>query len=44
MEVTRGNEPERLVLDAAGYFVVYPDFRHERLTLEHYTTPACWTA
>ena len=39
VEVTRGKEPERLVLDSAGYFVVYPDFRHERLTLEHYTNP-----
>jgi tetrahydromethanopterin S-methyltransferase subunit A len=30
-------EPGKLVLDPAGYFVVYPDRAHQRLTLEHYT-------
>lgn len=30
-------EPTRLVLDPAGYFVVYPDARHHRLMLEHYS-------
>jgi len=27
---------EKLVLDPAGYFVVYPDRTHQRLVLEHY--------
>lgn len=31
------SEPQRLVLDKAGYFVVYPDPRSQRLVLEHYT-------
>jgi len=35
IEVAR--EPGKLVLDPAGYFVVYPDRTHRRLTLEHYT-------
>ncbi len=30
-------EPARLVLDPAGYFVVYPDRSHQRLVLEHYS-------
>lgn len=30
-------EPELLVLDKAGYFVVYPDCRNRRLIVEHYT-------
>lgn len=29
--------PQRLTLDPAGYFVVYPDQVHNRITLEHYT-------
>jgi tetrahydromethanopterin S-methyltransferase subunit A len=29
-------EPDKLVLDPAGYFVVYPDRTHRCLTLEHY--------
>lgn len=29
--------PKSLVLDKAGYFVVYPDSRSGRLVLEHYT-------
>jgi tetrahydromethanopterin S-methyltransferase subunit A len=31
-------EPQRLVPDAAGFFVVYPDVRRQRLVVEHYTT------
>lgn len=31
------HEPQRLVLDPQGYFVVYPDQAHNRLMLEHYT-------
>jgi tetrahydromethanopterin S-methyltransferase subunit A len=31
------SEPKRLTLDAAGYFVVYPDTRAKRLVVEHYT-------
>ena len=30
-------EPQRLTLDKAGYFVVYPDSRSQRLVVEHYT-------
>lgn len=30
-------EPSRLILDKAGYFVVYPDARAKRLVVEHYT-------
>ena len=37
VEVVFVNEPERLVLDAAGYFVVYPEPRRQSLVLEHYT-------
>ena len=29
--------PQRLVLDPAGYFVIYPDQIHQRITLEHYS-------
>lgn len=31
------SEPEPLVLDPAGYFVVYPEPRRRTLVLEHYT-------
>ena len=31
------SEPEELVLDKAGYFVIYPDARARRLIVEHYT-------
>jgi tetrahydromethanopterin S-methyltransferase subunit A len=31
-------EPQRLVPDAAGFFVVYPDARRPMLLVEHYTT------
>jgi tetrahydromethanopterin S-methyltransferase subunit A len=37
LEVIEVNEPTRLTLDKAGYFVVYPDWRRHRLALEHYT-------
>lgn len=30
-------EPGKLILDPAGYFVVYPDRSRRRLVLEHYT-------
>jgi tetrahydromethanopterin S-methyltransferase subunit A len=30
-------EPERLVLDPKGYFIVYPDRLHNRMVLEHYS-------
>jgi tetrahydromethanopterin S-methyltransferase subunit A len=29
--------PQRLVLDPAGYFAIYPDQAHKWITLEHYT-------
>ncbi|NIA02601.1 MAG: DUF4346 domain-containing protein, partial [Planctomycetia bacterium] len=29
--------PQRLLLDPAGYFVVYPDQAKQQITLEHYT-------
>ena len=31
------SEPDQLVLDRAGYFVVYPDARTQRLMVEHFT-------
>jgi len=31
------SEPERLVLDPKGYFIVYPDRLQNRLVLEHYS-------
>ena len=37
VEPAHAEEPTRLVLDPAGYFVVYPDPREERLALEHYS-------
>jgi tetrahydromethanopterin S-methyltransferase subunit A len=37
IEVIQAADPERLTLDTAGYFVVYPDRRSHRLVLEHYT-------
>jgi tetrahydromethanopterin S-methyltransferase subunit A len=33
----QADEPTRLVLDPAGYFVVYPDARRHSLMLEHYS-------
>ncbi len=35
--VVRAAEPERLVPDPAGYFVVYPDAARRVLLVEHYT-------
>jgi tetrahydromethanopterin S-methyltransferase subunit A len=34
----RATEPQRLVPDEAGFFVVYPDTRRQLLAIEHYTT------
>lgn len=36
VETVVATEAERLTLDPAGYFVVYPDQRMKRLVLEHY--------
>ena len=36
-EVIEAREPERLTLDPAGYFVLYPDSARRRLVAEHYT-------
>lgn len=36
-------EPQRLTLDKAGYFVVYPDARAKRLVVEHYTNQGVLT-
>jgi len=35
--VETATTPQRLRLDPAGYFVVYPDQTHRRITLEHYS-------
>jgi tetrahydromethanopterin S-methyltransferase subunit A len=35
--IEAAKEPGKLVLDPAGYFVVYPDRTHQRLVLEHYS-------
>jgi tetrahydromethanopterin S-methyltransferase subunit A len=37
VEVVNADEPRRLALDPAGFFVVYPDVRRRRLVVEHYT-------
>jgi tetrahydromethanopterin S-methyltransferase subunit A len=37
LERIQASEPKRLMLDKAGYFVIYPDARSHRLVLEHYT-------
>ncbi len=37
VETVRAREPQRLILDPAGFFVVYPDPPRQRLVLEHYT-------
>lgn len=37
LERIRVSEPKRLTLDKAGYFVIYPDARNQRLVVEHYT-------
>lgn len=38
IETVRAAEPQRLVSDPAGFFVVYPDAPKQRLVVEHYTT------
>lgn len=30
-------EPQQLILDKAGYFVIYPDAREQKIILEHYS-------
>jgi len=35
--IETAKEAGKLVLDPAGYFVVYPDRTHQRLVLEHYS-------
>lgn len=37
------SEAKRLVLDKAGYFVIYPDRRTKRLVIEHYTNKGVLT-
>jgi tetrahydromethanopterin S-methyltransferase subunit A len=37
VERVKAEEPKRLVLDRAGYFVIYPDARAKRLVVEHYS-------
>jgi len=37
IQQVQAREPQRLTLDKAGYFVVYPDARSKRLMVEHYT-------
>jgi len=34
--IEAANKPGKLVLDPAGYFIVYPDHPNKRLVLEHY--------
>lgn len=38
MEVVQASEPREVTLDIAGYFVIYPDARRDRLILEHYAS------
>jgi tetrahydromethanopterin S-methyltransferase subunit A len=37
VNIVHAEEPERFTLDPAGYVVIYPDVRQNRLVLEHYT-------
>lgn len=37
VEIISATEPRRLVIDPAGFFVVYPDAPRRRLVVEHYT-------
>lgn len=37
VETVQAKDPARLTLDKAGYMVVYPDARRQRLIVEHYT-------
>jgi len=41
--VEEANTSARLILDPAGYFVVYPDRRYQRLMLEHYSNKGVLT-
>ena len=41
--VEEANTSARLILDPAGYFVVCPDRRHQRLMLEHYSNKGVLT-
>jgi tetrahydromethanopterin S-methyltransferase subunit A len=36
----QARDPDRLIPDPAGFFVIYPDTRRERLVVEHYTVAA----
>jgi tetrahydromethanopterin S-methyltransferase subunit A len=36
----QARDPDRLIPDPAGFFVVYPDARRQRLVVEHYTVAA----
>lgn len=36
VETVAATEPRRLIPDPAGYFVVYPDHREQKLVVEHY--------
>jgi tetrahydromethanopterin S-methyltransferase subunit A len=38
--IVHARDPDRLSPDPAGFFVVYPDARRERLVVEHYTVAA----
>jgi tetrahydromethanopterin S-methyltransferase subunit A len=37
IDTVQAAEPQRLTLDPAGYFIVYPDSRRHILVAEHYT-------
>lgn len=37
VETLKAAEPERLVIDPSGYFVLYPEARRDSLVVEHYT-------
>jgi len=41
--VEEAETPTRLRLDPAGYFIIYPDPRHQRLMLEHYSNKGVLT-
>jgi len=41
--IEEANAPARLTLDPAGYFILYPDQRHQRLMLEHYSNKGVLT-
>jgi tetrahydromethanopterin S-methyltransferase subunit A len=37
IDTVQAAEPQRLTLDPAGYFIIYPDARRHILVVEHYT-------